>query len=117
MIVDFGDIKREIMVYDHKLLLPKSIVESKMESGVKYCYFEVNGQEYKIPRNDCILMNVKAVTCEEMCDAILRLFMMYENVQYARVKVWETNSSNAESEWERVSKEEVKRILERAHTV
>jgi len=101
MIVDFSDIKREIMVYDHKLLLPESIVETKTKEGTKYCHFMVYDREYKVPRDDCVLLRVKAVTCEELCNCILRIFMMYDNIHYARVIVWETENSSAMSEWNR----------------
>jgi 6-pyruvoyltetrahydropterin/6-carboxytetrahydropterin synthase len=74
-IADFHDIKelfREIIEeLDHRVLIPARHKRIKMEADRKKVRLDVMGKEYLFPREDVVLLDLPAVTAEELSGYIL----------------------------------------------
>ncbi|MFN3527575.1 MAG: 6-pyruvoyl trahydropterin synthase family protein [Candidatus Altarchaeaceae archaeon] len=68
-VIDFIVLKKiidEILdKYDHKLLLPNSL-NFQIDEKDNIVAFEANEKKYKIPKDDCVILNVNNITCENL---------------------------------------------------
>lgn len=84
-VLDFSILKKiidEIINdFDHKLLLPNSLNFSIDERSVN---FDANGKKYLIPKQDCIILDVNNITCENL--SILLCKKLLEKLKDFKIK-------------------------------
>lgn len=67
MIVDFSvfksEVRRILEKYDHKILIPDTLEKEISGNKVLICF---NSKKYVLPLEDCVFLDVKNTTCEEL---------------------------------------------------
>ena len=97
MIVDFRKLKELVMVLDHKVLIP---VDTILLKGAGEYEVEHNGKRYVFPEEDCIVIDVPAITSEYIANWLSGMIAFKTDISSYRVNVIveETEGSIVQSE-------------------
>lgn len=91
MVVNFDYIKDIIDVFDHKLIVPSSHVEEFHDENL--VRVTLNHRVYEVKRSDICIIESNASTAEHIAYEVWGAIIAIENVESARVKLWETRNS------------------------
>lgn len=97
MVVDFRDIKTLIKQLDHMTLVPKHLTIVDMHNSNNWSIY-TGYNVLSIPKSDCFLLSIKAVTAENLANYFLKIMMeeMFVGNEIT-VQVWESENSYAEA--------------------